>query len=128
MTEHAKLDKYIKSLELEYSAVFVPFSKSRNAKDTKEIKQLSDYSLNWKVTIKSTSGSIENDYMQGIGNLPEVIKDDIKGFRNTIYNHEVVKSVCEIGKYTTNWKVAKLSPPLLRDALWCLLMDSEAID
>lgn len=131
MTEYKKLDSYISRLDLEYSAVFVPFSKSRSAK---EIKTLSDYSINWKVTIKSPSGSIETDYMQGIGHLPARMYHPIS--RPTQEDYATVKYACENGrKCSYSWGLysifgykESLTMPKLRDVLYCLLLDAEAIE
>lgn len=72
---NAKLDAFIATLGLEYTATFVPQSQSRNAEEKTK-------SLNWRVRVsRSThdtpqyhpahpSVTIATDYMQGIGHIP----------------------------------------------------------
>jgi hypothetical protein len=49
--------------KVEYSATFVPFSRSRS-RDEKQCN------LNWIVTLKSGRTEFSTDYSQGVGHIP----------------------------------------------------------
>ena len=115
-----KLKNFVKHLELDYSVEFVPFSKSRN---NKEIKSMSDYSINWKVTLSKNGKSLTSDYMQGIGHLSE--KYTIPWNRRiTVDLANSIKSFCEKGRNNFD----KLINPDILDVLYSLVMDSDAIN
>lgn len=107
-------------------AEFVPFSKSRNAKEKHK-------SLNWKVTLYAMRGApiITTDYMQGSGHCP-AYKASVKelGNRDCIMREGAITFECETGKaylprYAT---VKKLPGPELADVLSSLSMESDVID
>lgn len=125
-----KLQAAVEGLGLTYSALFVPFSQSRNAK---KATKPGDYSLNWKVTISKGNRSLTTDYMQGIGHLP--------GYRqNTRWTNdewEALKYACENGKvtrlaYRGTWQAERgasaIPAPELRDVMYSLSLDAGAID
>ena len=136
----------------EYTAVFVPLSRSRNAK--------SGYaSLNWKITLKKKKhGSLETDYMQGIGHAPgyndkamENGEEVMKGSRG--WKQKYFETVAEKGRYFESfrrlgeyrdwyWAAEQLDkgfgvgisamkpvpPPKLRDVMCSLLLDSSVLE
>ena len=97
---------------IEYSAVFVPQSQSRNADEDR-------LSLNWIVTLKKGSTEIKTDYMQGIGHLP-----NYKFGRKTQAEAEKERIAAEKGHY----RAKKLKPPTLVDVLCSLVLDSSVIN
>lgn len=107
-------------LGLTLDCEFVPFSNSRNAK---EIKSVSDFSINWKCTVKKGSQSLTVDYSQGIGHLPKSIQPGLMG-RVSVDQFNTVKAACETGQA----KGRKVVEPDLEDVVYSLLMDSEVID
>ncbi len=147
---HEKLDTYIAGLNLSYSAIFIPQSKSRNA--DKE-----DASLNWSVSISPNSGKdciqrgITTDYMQGIGHAPgyeHVFKQS--GHKDLYFAHvaekgRTLKKLLKMGNGKIDWYEANnrmtgygmglkgtwnenLPSPALRDVLYSLVMDSDVIN
>lgn len=126
-TENRKADRFalIQKLGLEYSAEFVPFSKSRNANEKNK-------SLNWRVTIKRGRSSLTTDYMQGIGHLPGY--SEYRTRRNTSADVYAINRSIESGYvYDINAGVLaknleKIPAPALQDVLHSLLMDGEALD
>jgi hypothetical protein len=129
------IHKELDSLGITMECEFVPFSKSRNAKETKKD---TDFSINWKVTIERGTRSFTTDYMQGIGHLPESMQR--KGKYCSLQNFELIKYGCETGKvgfisdYSTVGGVLsspskqRLKPPTIEDVLYSLLMDSEVLN
>jgi hypothetical protein len=104
-----------------YSAQFVPFSKSRNAKEKHR-------SLNWVVTLIHNGVTISTDYMQGVAHIPGYKL----GARRTSEVDEQEKYAVENGKVPRSVSPAGFSKPIprpeLADILYCLLTDGEAID
>lgn len=124
------LQAAVESLGLTYTAQFVPFSQSRNAK---KATKPGDYSLNWKVTISKGGRSLTTDYMQGIGHLPGYSHNT----RWTIDAWDALKYACENGKVINPRQVgsvvatigAKAIPaPELRDVLYSLALDASVLD
>lgn len=121
-------DEYIDSLGIEYSAVFVPFSQSRN-KDDK------DKSLNWLVTIKRNNQSLTTDYMQGIGHLPGYkhflgsVSDEANEQRQRleIGAEQGRKVRISFDRYVMP-TTKLLDSPLLKDILYSLVVDSDCLD
>lgn len=115
------------ALGLTYTADFVPFSKSRNAK---KATKPGDYSLNWKVTIAKGSRSLTTDYMQGIAHIP----GHKQNTRYTSMAWEDLKFTCEQGKTAgkegsvTRIGSKPIPAPLLRDVLYSLALDAGALD
>lgn len=115
------IDEYIESLGLDYSAKFIPQSQSRNAKE--KIK-----SLNWSVRISRRGFAIETDYMQGIGHALR----DYDNFPRTPYATasfgEVVSETGVGTNFRTRYAKFTCRPPLLKDVLYCLILDSSVLD
>lgn len=115
---------FIESLNLEYSAEFVPFKLSRH-KDNKQP------CLNWRVTIKRANApaaySLTTDYMQGVGHLPKYTHND----RSTDYAHKV-RHACETGFWKPRQRFAgntiNIPKPKLCDVLYCLVMDADVFN
>lgn len=121
----AKLQAAIDALGITYTADFVPFSKSRNAK---KATKPGDYSLNWKVTIRKNGRSLCTDYMQGIGHIPGKAAS---AYRLSIAEFERIKSVCESGKYgreADSFLKHPLPLPDVCDVMHCLVLDAEVLE
>lgn len=127
-TKHEALNALLETLGIYYSATFVPFSRSRNAKENPNIE---DLSLNWKVKLEHAAYAggaacvIGTDYMQGIGHIP--------GYKHrlslTVDEYDSLLATCEFGRTRHRYLASKpLPPPLLRDVMHCLVSDAEAID
>lgn len=118
-------DAAIAAMGLTMKADFVPFSKSRNAKEKSP-------SLNWIVTISNGRGqSITVDYTQGIGHAPSY-KSSLKslGNRNSMARHEAMTFEAESGRKYTGYRFGgkPLPPPTIADVLSSLVLDAGAID
>jgi len=131
---NTEITQTLNNMGLTMTAEFVPFSQSRNAKKN---PQVNDLSINWSITINRGNRSLTTDYMQGIGHLPEEIKQ--KSFnRITIAEYETIQFACETSKIGFFSDVSKkiiikpnnkkLNPPTLEDVLYCLLLDSEVLN
>lgn len=133
-----EIDKALESLDIEYSAEFVPWNQSRN-------KDEDTPSLNWKVTLKRGGVELTTDYMQGIGHLDEKAVDAQAGVTPLpnqdrrrlpeILSAEIVIAI--EGKQPTPKRqpstvfLHKMKPvpaPLLRDVMSCLLLDYSVLD
>ncbi|MCR4300686.1 MAG: hypothetical protein NUV51_03675 [Sulfuricaulis sp.] len=127
------LQAAIDALGLTYSAEFVPWSKSRNAK--KPPVKPSDYSLNWKITISKGGRSITTDYSAGIGHIPGY-KQSWSG-RLTVDEFEAIKYACETGK---TYRAISLNlgsipmgqkpilAPSVTDVMSSLILDASVLD
>lgn len=121
-TTTADLDGLLEGLE--YSAVFVPFSHSRNATDT-------DPSLNWKVTVSAGRQTITTDYMQGIGHLPEFTHK-----KETAGDRAYYRECAEAGRYCPKRKqwgsvrpmIEAIPAPSLKDVMYSLIGDSDVLE
>lgn len=118
--------------ELDYAAVFVPQSQSRNAGEKNP-------SLNWRVTLNMKGPGkgreiLTCDYMQGIGHAPKYRASRYNSTDQAIY----FRDVAEKGKYTKGetpwekpsyqWHITPLPAPALADVLHSLLLDADALD
>lgn len=112
---------------LEYSAEFVPQSRSRNAKEKP--------CLNWRVTLHKSGHTITTDYMQGVGHLPHYAYH----VANRIYYHDAVAEARETGLSRlipfaashggiSSFKKLRIKPPSLVDVLSCLVLDSNVLE
>ena len=102
---------------------FVPWSQSRNKKDNPRV---SDYSLNWKVTILYNDREIlTTDYMAGIGHCKTKLVN--KSMRYCVNDADAIIKECETGRYYTNlgW-IANI--PTLDDVMYCLVLDAGVLD
>lgn len=114
----------IEALGLTVSAVFVPQSQSRNAK---EVKTPSDLSLNWRVTVNRNGRPvIETDYMQGIGHVPAYNRRDL-GHANSLLRFEALKKEAETGRHSQGL-ARPLPAPTAADVLYSLCSDAGALD
>lgn len=124
------LPEAIERIGLSIRAEFVPFSKSRNAKEARP-------SLNWRVTLVRRvingegdarySDVLTTDYMQGSGHCP-AYKLSVKegGGRNSIARE------CETGKTQHPYSLMQcgkpIAPPSASDVIYSLIADSDALD
>jgi hypothetical protein len=134
-----ELKTFVDSLNLEYKAVFVPQSASRNSGEKNP-------SLNWRISIRSQRGAgttISTDYMQGIGHVPNYIH---RYGAVSLLTDEAIKAqhaAAELGTYPrvkrtppNHWEISStfgeqrkpLPPPDILDVLHCLVSDSDAAD
>ncbi len=114
--------------DLEFSAEFVPWSKSRNAKEK-------DPCLNWKVTFKTPRGSLTTDYTAGCAHCPSYKGFDI---RQCDVVSENVYDECEKGfpmwrgRSESSMGVTQFKKkPILpneADVMYSLLLDSDVLD
>jgi hypothetical protein len=128
-------DSLIASLGLEYNAVFVPQSASRNSQEKNP-------SLNWRVSIirrgadnghgrvVGKGAAIATDYMQGIAHVPTYNKMPRGHMGNLTTWKQGCERAAETGKYPgrTSWQFLPLPAPPIADILYSLLMDGDAAD
>jgi hypothetical protein len=122
--EFAELNAAIAALRLDYSAEFVPQSKSRNAGDKQP-------SINWRVTLSRPGCStLALDYAQGIAYAPgcEVGRRTLEGVERETDAAEHGEYSPRNGRRSSSLSRLKLPAPLLRDVLYCLINDSAALD
>jgi hypothetical protein len=126
MMEVSELNAVIESFGLEYSARFVPQSQSRNASEKSP-------SLNWRVLVKHGGAELVTDYMQGIGHLPHAA-DARKALGSgdfARYERKVAEEG-KTGRFLSGSQVMFISKPLpaplLRDVLYCLVLEASVID
>lgn len=118
---HAALDSTIAALGIEYRAEFVPQRLSRSAGETRK-------SLNWRITLTRKEGRarpLVTDYMQGIGHVPDIAA--WHGFDR----REIEGQAAECGTYRPKGRRfgrQSVPPPALRDVLYSLVLDAEALD
>lgn len=128
-----KPQETIDALGLTVAAQFVPFSKSRNAK---EAKTASDLSLNWIVTVERNGKPVvTTDYMQGIGHAPaSKLSVAALGHANSVMRFDAQVHEAETGKqYRNEFRFGMgngrhLDPPTSADVLYSLVSDASAID
>lgn len=116
------LNQFIESLKINYTAVFVPFSASRNFKESPRV---SDLSVNWKIEIKSENNRVilKTDYQEGIGlHFKTAVSF---GNRTTVDEYNRIKLAVESGN-KTGFK--RLKQPELVDVLYCLVSDSSVLE
>lgn len=117
------LQATIDKLGLTISAVFVPFSQSRN-------KGEKSPSLNWLVTVKKDGRDIlTTDYSAGCGHCP-AYKAKGLGSQYSVMRHNAIQYECEHGKGATLAFPQKPGPilPDTIDVLHSLAMDSDVLD
>lgn len=116
----------LSAMNVTMRAEFVPFSKSRNAKEK-------DPSLNWKITlVKDGRDVLSFDYMQGHGHTVAHINPvRFNNPQRSIDHHSTnanIRRECETGTIATPGFRGKLDAPDLADVFHSLLLDSSAID
>lgn len=119
------------AMNVTLAAVFVPFSRSRNAKEK-------DPSLNWRVTVKKDGRDvIETDYMQGCAHCPAYKSPVMFPGGKKKDEHMTRKAIaqeCETGKAAKHYDAFGLTsgkaidPPDLADVLHSLLLDAAVLD
>ena len=128
----------LQAMGVEYSAQFVPFSRSRNKDDKNP-------SLNWVVTLKRNGVEITTDYMQGCGHVPigKLPKGSERWRR--MLKDEIIERACEtreLFKVSTGYDGHRLVPtgfrtllkkkfvtePGLKSVLWSLVLDSDVLE
>jgi hypothetical protein len=115
----------IEKHKLTFGFTFVPFSASRNKKETHK-------SLNWTYIFKQDDRKIlSGDYMQGCGHAPASKMGTIKNMR---LKQRLIDEQCETGKemkhgYGDNYFSGEkcIPVPLARDVLSCLLLDASVL-
>ena len=106
---------FVAGLHLDYTAEFVPHSKSRNADG--------EPCLNWRITLATDTHSLTCDYQQGAAHIPGW---SLNGTR-TVDGHNALKSTCETGR--NGFKRGIMLPnPAPADVLHSLVLDSDALD
>lgn len=113
---------------LKYKAVYVPL---RHAPEREGGKG----ALNWRIEIRHGNGSINTDYFQGTGLLPEWAESYLKvlgwkphsGYasaRHTVDSRRAFDKLLQTGSINGR----NLPAPSVADVLYCLLGDAEALD
>ena len=112
-----RIDAAIASVGLTMQCTFVPMSRAteQNGKG-----------LNWECVISTGNGRkpLRVPYWQGIGHIP--------GFDPkvalTADGAALIDDACETGIYSAAWNTFSLPEPLLRNVLYSVLLDANAID
>lgn len=121
----AELTAAIADLGLTIDAVFVPWSRSRNAKPR---PRLSDRGLNWSVTMKRDGREVMTfDYSAGIGHCPSYKQ----GVRLTLDYAEAIATETETGcaaSVSNRWFKGKAILPEVCDVVYSCVIDSNVID
>lgn len=121
LDKHALIDATIKELGLSITAEFIPWSQSRHFK--KDAK-LSDYSLNWKVTLhKNGKEFLSTCYTAGIGHCKN---KPAKQGRETIYEANLIIAECE-GKAICEGGITR-AKPCPRDVIYSVVADSDVLE
>lgn len=112
-------------LGLTVSAVFVPFSQSRNAKPD---ARPNERSLNWKVTVHRNGRDVlTTDYMAGLARCPSYRQNA----RWTLDYAAAIEAETETGRACpyrlTSHKRGPITPDM-DNVLACLALDASAID
>lgn len=113
------IEEFIKENNLTIESEFVPWSKSRNAKEN---PRLSDYSLNWKATLISHRNILTTDFSAGIAYCPSYTGGKSKD------EFELIIAECETGfaHKLRNGFLYRTKKPILPSAidfLCCLIHD-----
>ena len=114
----------LNSLHISIQSEFIPYSRSKNAKPS---PKLNDLSLNWKVKFKYGSLDVlTTNYSAGCGHCPSYLF--YQKNKCTDYAQQI-RTECETGKtYRVNSSFDKKINPNIGDVIYCLLLDSEAIN
>lgn len=119
----------LEAMKVSVSAVFVPFSQSRN-------KSNKQPSLNWRVTLrKDDRDVIETDYMQGCGHCPAYKNNALKNSMGSAAHDKCVRQECETGRKVKSFVSlgianagAPIPPPSVSEVLSSLMLDASALD
>lgn len=121
-----KIQAAMDTLKITVSAVFVPWSKSRNAKPA---PKLAYRSLNWRVTLLRDGREIlTTDYSAGIAHCPSYEQGNL-----SIDHDHAVRAECESGRRSrSNWSgVRSDGKPIMPDfvsVVWSLCQDADVLD
>lgn len=111
------------SNDLSLSYEFVPFSRSRKAKEKNP-------SLNWVVTLKRGARAVlSTDYMAGMAHCP-AYNDPKLGTQNCIDRMDAIKRECETG-FSCKVSILHGKKPILPDAfsvMHSLVLDADVLD
>ena len=122
-TDYAAIDAAIAAAGLTVSAVFVPFSQSRN-------KAEKNPSLNYQITIQRNGRDVlTTDYMMGHAHCPAhrlSMKD--AGHANNIMRKKMIREECETGHAYRSFGKGPAILPDTRDVLDCIILDADAIN
>lgn len=123
-TDYSAIDATIATAGLTVSAVFVPFSQSRN-------KAEKNPSLNYRVTIQRNGRDVmTTDYMMGSGHCPAYklsMKD--AGHANDIVRKKMIREECETGRAYRYFGKGPAILPDTRDVLHCcIILDADTIN
>lgn len=123
-----ELEQEISDMGLTVKSVFVPWSKSRNAKANPKI---SDYSLNWRITLmRGEREIVTTDYGAGIAHCEGYKPND----RSVLHAESIIQQ-CETGK--KHWRGSnsdRLFPtglivePNAIDVIYSLVTDSDVLN
>jgi hypothetical protein len=120
--ENVKINKHLRDvMGLSIECEFVPFSKSRNCKDSSKryYEEPNWPSLNWKITLLHDGDFVlETDYSQGIAHVPGY--EPLGNGGMSLHTAEIVKKAIERGRDQYN---NRLRGPSLPDVMYSLLMD-----
>lgn len=117
---------FLDGLGLDYRAVFVPQSASRNANEKRP-------TLNWRLTLARNGHTMTTEYTQGIGH--------VEGYNaraaRSVAGDAVIRKVVETGKVPASFKAdpyvegrasRPLPAPPLADVLYSLLSDADVLN
>jgi hypothetical protein len=121
MTAAERIDAVARELGLTMTAVFVPWSQSRN-------KAEKHPSLNWTVTLHNYAGKravLTTDYGMGCGHC-SAYKASVRelGGHNSLMRDAALRAECEKGRGSDG----KKHEPDLRDVLYSLMSDAGVLD
>lgn len=130
----AELQAFMERHSVTVSAVFVPWSRSRN-KDEKDERGNPRRSLNWRITIaKGGREILTTDYSAGVGHCPSYNLAAARFPEGQRQKNEVIAAECEAGYkqhvYSFGMSSRKREPilPDACDVLASLSMDSSVLD
>jgi len=123
-TQASTIDALLKELQLTFDATFVPMKQEHEKYPQ----------LHWKVTIGNKKGhSLTTDYRQGMGHV-KGYKQHWNSSWEAKLHAKAARRTCETGRLCrigqeSYYETTKRQPkPELKNVLYCLVMDSSAID
>lgn len=118
-SDHTILDAAIAALNIDYRAVFVPLSESRNAG-----RKLP--TVNWRVYLKRAGATLDTDYSQGTAHIYKILPDKVSP--HCVMGDEILRAAAESGRRGGVLGNRALPAPELRDVLYSLVLDADALD
>jgi hypothetical protein len=129
--EKNEIEALIESMGIEYKALFVPFSQSRNSKEK-------NLSINWLITLSKDNQMWTTDYMQGIAHLPNYSPRSRNNADYQIFLRQCVETgkCAESNKFPEDYRSLILSKripapkltDILIDIMYIFVMDATAIN